>query len=149
MADEKPTIALSELEDCLLWVACEPAFGNQAWICRNTGKTWCISELGDDTGDEESLPEDIGGDSRYLAMPGTRDLDLGNQLALDFARSQETLDFNEVRAIFGRRGAWGNFKYLLERKGLLQTWYAFEQQATREALRAWAEDNDLVVVDDK
>ena len=35
--------------------------------------------------EEEEISEDIHNNDRYLAVPDKRDLDLGNQLAFDFA----------------------------------------------------------------
>jgi hypothetical protein len=45
--------------------------------------------------------------------------------------------------IFSRRGAYRRYKDLLEQKGLLDEWYDFEQQRTRQALLDWCEENGI------
>jgi hypothetical protein len=37
-------------------------------------------------------------------------------------------------------------KGLLQRKGVLEQWYEFENRATERALRQWCEENDVVIV---
>jgi hypothetical protein len=48
-----------------------------------------------------------------------------------------------VATFFRHRGAYGRFKDLLERKGMLETWYEYEAQAVEQALRTWSEENGL------
>jgi hypothetical protein len=42
-----------------------------------------------------------------------------------------------VSRIFSRRGAYGRYKALLERRGALDRWYDFSVKAEEAALRAW------------
>ena len=49
-----------------------------------------------------------------------RELDLGKPLVLDFAREFLPDDYDEVRHIFSRRGAYRRYKNLLERRGALE-----------------------------
>jgi hypothetical protein len=48
-----------------------------------------------------------------------------------------------VATFFRKRGAYGRFKDLLERKGLLEAWYEYEAQAVEQALRTWSAENGL------
>ncbi len=69
--------------------------------------------------DEEELPDDIGDGDKYLRIPDKSELDLGKPLVLDFARQFLPDDFNKVREIFSKRGAYARFKDLLEYRGAL------------------------------
>jgi len=58
-------------------------------------------------------------------------------VALDFAAQELPARFEEIDAIFRRKGAFRRFKDLLEREGLLDRWHAFEEAAEAAALRDW------------
>ena len=89
---------------------------NEAYLDRQSGKTYWHSEFGDN---DEELPEDID-DERYISIPDKRELDLGKPLVLDFAREFLPVDYDEVRHIFSRRGAYRRYKDLLVRRGALE-----------------------------
>ncbi|HEV7877539.1 hypothetical protein [Bradyrhizobium sp.] len=118
---------------------------NEALLCKRTGKVYWRSELSglDEIGEE--LPDDIEKDENYVAIPGKRELDLGKPLVLDFAREFLPNDFDEVRYIFGRRGAYQKFRALLTRRKALKRWDDFESKATERALREWCELNEIEV----
>jgi hypothetical protein len=67
----------------------------------------------------EELPDDIDDSEKYVPIPGKSELDLGKPLVLDFARQFLSDDFDEVRQIFNKRGAYARFKDLLDRRGAL------------------------------
>lgn len=138
-----PTIKASDLEMALEWTSA--SMDNAAWVCRETGRIYW--ETGDPGafGEEEELPDDIHDESKYAPVPGKYDLDLGNQLAYDFARQFLPDDYDEVRDIFRRRGAWGRFKDLLADKDLLERWYAWSDERETDALVEWAESNGFEV----
>ena len=119
---------------------------HQAFLCRKTGKVYERTELLD--GDEEQeLPDDWEDDEKYLSIPDKRELDLGKPLVLDFAREFLPNDYDEVRRIFSRRGAYAAYKDLLARSRALDQWYEFESKATEKALRDWCEINSIELVD--
>jgi hypothetical protein len=62
---------------------------------------------------------------------------------MDFVRSRCPEEIDRVLMIFSRRGAYRRYKDLLEQKGLLDEWYDFEQQRTRQALLDWCEENGI------
>jgi hypothetical protein len=66
---------------------------------------------------------------------------------LDFAREFLPDDFDEVRYIFSKRGAYQKFKALLVRRDALEKWYDFEAKVTERALRDWCEVNSIAVTD--
>lgn len=123
------------------WVSGSPN-DNAAFVSRATGNVhWSssIAEL------DEELPEDIDDGSIYVALPSKHDLDLGKGLALAFAEEQLADSYQTVTNIFRQRGAYGRFKELLERKGLLAAWYDFQAKATERALREWAAEEGLSI----
>jgi hypothetical protein len=120
---------------------------NRAILCRPTGKIYYQSDdLGLDEVNVELPAEDADGEG-YIAIPDKRDLDLGKPLALDFAAEFLPDDFDDVRNMFSRRGAYQKFKALLTRRHALERWYAFEEKATNQALRDWCEANAIEVSD--
>jgi hypothetical protein len=52
-------------------------------------------------------------------------------------------DYNEVRHIFSRRGAYGRYKDLLVRRGALERWYDFSNKSEETALREWCAENGI------
>jgi uncharacterized protein UPF0158 len=98
-----------------------------------------------DVGDEmnEELPDDIDDEEKYVQLPDKRELDLGKPLVLDFVREVLPEDFDDVRDMFRRRGAYARFKGLLIRRRALEQWYDFERKSTERALREWCEMNSI------
>ncbi len=47
--------------------------------------------------------------------------------------------------MFSHRGAYSNFKNLLERRGLLPRWYEYETAAQEKALREWCADQRIQI----
>ena len=82
-----------------------------------------------------------------VEIPHKNDLDLGKRLVFDFVRANLPDDYDHVRRIFSRRGAYGRFKDFLESKELLQSWYDFEAEQQTRALRQWCEDNGIELTD--
>ena len=95
----------------------------------------------------DELPDDIEDDEKYIALPDKRELGLGKPLVLDFAREFLPNDFDEVRYIFSKKGAYPKFKALLARRSAVDRWYEFESKATERALRSWCELNSIAVTD--
>src|SRR5258706_8663932 len=121
---------------------------HEAILCRPTGKIYWRSEFSDlDELNElnDELPEDVEDDEKYIAIPEKRELGLGKPLALDFAREFLPDDFDEVRYMFSKRGAYQKFKALLTQRDALNRWYDFESKATEQALREWCEFNSIEV----
>ena len=92
---------------------------------------------------EDELPEDIEDGSIYIAVPHKNDLNLGKNLVLNFTDERLPDSYATVDTFFRKRGAYGRFKDLLERKGLLEAWYEYEAQTVEQALRAWSAENGL------
>jgi hypothetical protein len=118
---------------------------HEAFLCRQTGKIHWRSETSDLDGLEDEFPDDVEDDEKYIAIPDKRELDLGKPLALDFAREYLANDFDEVRYMFSRRGAYKKFRALLIRRNVLERWYDFESRTTERALREWCAFNSIEI----
>jgi hypothetical protein len=92
-----------------------------------------------------NLPADILDEDKYLQVPDKRELDLGSRLPIAFTRQFLPGDYEGVRRIFSKRGAYSRFKDLLADRKALDQWYQFEQKATEEALRNLCMDNALEI----
>ena len=112
---------------------------NEAYLDRQSGKIYWHSEFGDN---DEELPDDID-DEKYISIPDKRELDLGKPLVLDFAREFLPDDYDEVRHIFSRRGAYRRYKDLLVRRAALERWYDFSNKSEEAALREWCAENGI------
>jgi hypothetical protein len=117
-------------------------FGNQAFVCRETGAVYWRSEYADDS---EELPDDIEDGTKYQALPSARDLDLGARLVMRFADEVLSDHADKIAAIFSRKGAYARFKDYLARIGALDQWHEFENAAREKALREWCAEHGLDV----
>lgn len=136
-------VTFSDIQDAFSFVSSAPQGGNIAVLCKDTGQIYYRSESGsiDEIDDELDCEE-------FMHIPHKNDLDLGQQLVFEFVEMSLPDEYNAVRQIFGHRGAYGTFKYLLECKGLLQSWYDFENEREKEALIQWCEDNEIELTDE-
>ena len=120
---------------------------NEAFLCLRTGKIYYRSDFMDAEDLNDEMPDDIEDEEKYIAIPGMRELDLGKPLVLDFAREFLPDDFDDVRDIFSRRGAYRKFRALVTRRNVLDRWYEFENKATERALREWCELHSIELAD--
>jgi hypothetical protein len=137
-------VSFKDLQDAFEFVSAAGGGEHQAFLCTQSGKITCHSEL---AGDLDPVPDDIDDPEKYLPIPDKRELDLGKPLALDFARQFLPGDFDQVRQFFSRRGAYGRLKDLLVRRGALDQWYEFEAKAEETALRLWCEAHSIELID--
>jgi hypothetical protein len=137
--------SFSDLELAFEFVSSEGIGMNEAFLCRRTGKIYWRSDSLDEL--DEEAPDDLDDEEKYIAIPGERDLDLGRPLVMDFAREFLPNDFDEVRDIFSKRGAYRKFRALVTRRNVLDRWHEFESKATQRALREWCELNSVELAD--
>ena len=134
---------LDEIETAFLFVSSTSQFTNSAFLSKETGEIFYISGMGD----SDDLPEDMEDSDEYIEIPHKNDLDLGNRLVMEFVTEQCPELLEKVHAIFKRKGAYSRYKELLDSKDLLEKWYDFENQRTKEALRQWCADNGIELTD--
>ncbi len=118
---------------------------NRAVLDRQTGQLYYHSEFGDNL-EEDEIPDDLD-EERHIEIPHKNELNLGKPLVLDFVRQVLPDDYDDVRDIFRRRGAYGQFKAMLARRGVLDRWHDFSAKAEEAALRAWCADNEIELTD--
>ena len=132
-------VSFSDLQLAFEFVSRGGMGENEAYLDRQSGKIYWHSEFDDNN---EELPGDID-DEKYIAIPDKRELDLRKPLVSDFARQFLPDDYDEVRYIFSRRGAYRRFKDLLVRRGAIDQWYDFSNKAEEAALREWCAENAI------
>lgn len=137
------TVKLEELLHGFEFASFNGPFEATAYVCRETGAVHCASDYEDPDAD---LPPDLETSERYVAIPGKDELDLGRNLVFSFVEEAAPSEYEAVFGFFRKRGAYANFKALLERKGLLNAWYEFERVSIESALRQWCQENGFEIV---
>ena len=129
-------IKFSDIEHAFFYVSSAPMTANTAILCKETGEIFYAS----DYDDENQIPEEIYFREDCIEIPHRNDLDLGRNLVSEFVEQYMPEDFERVREILRRKGAYGKYKDLLEDRNILQKWYDFENARQTETLREWCED---------
>ena len=133
-------IKFSDIEDAFFFVSMGEMYMNSAILCIETGQIFYISDFSD----SDELPEDIDDEpDKYIEIPHKNELNLGKHLVLEFSAMHLPDNLEKVNSFFHKKGAYSKFKNLLEAKGLLDKWYAFEEEEQNKALREWCKDNDI------
>lgn len=135
-------VDLTELQGAFEWVSDDVA-DSEAFVCRQTGKIYWISD--DGSLESEELPDDMGDPERYVPVPDKYELDIGVRLVFDFTKNRLPDQYEEVRSIFRRKGAYGRFKALLTQSNLLEEWYVFSEEQTLAVLEEWCASEGLAV----
>lgn len=131
--------AFEDNEYAFFFVSSEAYGMNRGLLCLDNGEIYYHSESGDlNELDEENFDCD-----NFLEIPHKNDLGLGFVLAREFAQLRMPEEMPQVERIFRSSGAYRRFKELLSGKGLLQSWYDFENQREHEALRKWCRENGI------
>jgi len=125
-----------------MFVSMGQPYEHMAYLSKKSGKIYYHSEYVDTP---EELPDDID-DPVYVKIPHQKELGLGKNLALEFSYKFIAQKAEYVESIFREKGAYSKFKYLLEKLGMLEKWYAFEEAAQRTALLEWCEENGIRLV---
>jgi hypothetical protein len=129
----------SDVENAYMFVSMSPPDEHYAYLNKETGETYYVSMLGD----SDELPDDLEENEKYISIPHKNDLNLGRDLVFDFISANLPDEYEQVRRMFSKKGAYARLKELLESKGQLEAWYEFEKKATEEALRGWCKENDI------
>ena len=135
-------IKFSDIEDAFFYVSSAPMTTNTAVLCKETGELFYAS----DYTDENEIPEDIYYRDDCIEIPHKNDLDLGRNLVFEFVEEYLPGDFDRVRNIFRRKGAYGRYKDLLDDRGLSQEWYDFENTRQAETIRQWCKDDEIKLI---
>ncbi len=138
------TFKYSDVEDAFMFVSSDRPGMNRAVLCKDTGKTLFCSETGDIDEIDEQDELNWG---QWVEVPHKKDLGLGIDIVFEFVQAYLPEDYDRVRQMFRRRGAYASFKALLERRGLLQQWYDMESEREEQALREWCKENGIQLSD--
>lgn len=133
----------SEIELAFEFVSAAGQFEHTAYVSKSTGTTYWQS----DAAGLDDLPEDLNASDDYVEIPHKNDLDLGKDLIFRFVAQEIPGLHEKVRGIFSRRGAYRRYKDFLADLGLLDAWYSFEAEKTREARLTWCRDHDIQIED--
>ena len=136
-------ISFSNIDEAFFFVSMAQISMNNAYLCKETGEIFYTSEMGD----SDELPEDIDDQDKYIAIPHKNELDLGKVLVIEFTSKFLSEELDEVYSIFRHKGAYSRYKELLERKGVLEDWYKFENERQELALKKWCRENDIEIED--
>ena len=96
-----------ELQHAFEYVSLGQPGEHEAVLCLETGKFLWHSDLADDI---EEWPDDADDEEKYLSIPHKKELDLGTPLVFAFAEEFLPDEFDEIRRIFKRKGAYARFK---------------------------------------
>ena len=133
-------ITYDEIENAFIFVCMDQQYMHNAYLCKETGRIFYTSEMGD----SDELPEDID-EPKYISLPHRNDLDLGKDLVIEFTSDFLPKEIDRVYSIFRRKGAYSRYKKLLSEKGLLEKWYKFEDERQKAALKEWCAENDIKI----
>jgi hypothetical protein len=91
---------------------------------------------------EDEILEDIDYD-KCIPIPGKHELDLGQKLVFSFIEKFLPDELNLIEDYFRHPGAYSKFKAHLDKIGLLDNWYKFEEESQERALREWCRENKI------
>jgi hypothetical protein len=137
------TVNYDDLELAFEFISSGMPTEHRAYIAVETGMIYWVSESSDL---DEEVPDDLGENDRYIELPTKSDLGLGRPLALRFAKEHVPNEYERIWQFFSRRGAYARFKDLLEARGQLDAWYAFEAEHTRRAILDWCAVHEIKAI---
>ena len=133
-------INYSDLELAFEFVSSGYEFEYSAYLDKESGAIYYDSDAS-----EDELPEDLFENEKYIAIPSKRDFGLGKPLAIEYAQNNLPEELDLVHSFFRSKGAYSNFKSLLENKDQLEKWYSFEQEAMKKAILEWCAENEISI----
>jgi hypothetical protein len=136
-------VKFSDLQEAFFFVSGAPQGMHTAILCKDTGEIRYRSE----GSDLDEIGEDEIDWDNWVEIPHPNQLDLAQKLVFEFVESILPSDYERVRKIFRKRGAYGRFKGFLESKGMLDRWHDFENRRQEEALRKWIRENGIVLTE--
>lgn len=139
MTAQSHHVELSDIESAVEFVSI--AYGDgEAYLDTQTG---AIYYVGGDT--EESIPDDLFENNRYLSIPDKYNLGLGKKLTIRFVAEFLPDHLDETYDIFSCKGAYARFKALLNSLEKLDSWHSYEEQSLHQAIKIWCAVNDVEV----
>ncbi len=140
MSEERKISLLDELEAAIEMI--DTPEDCQAYVSKRTGEVVFDAEV---LSGEPCPVDDIENHEDFLAVPDKHELDLGTRLVWKFVRMEIPGLEPKIREMFSRRGAYGRWKDWLHANDLLEKWYEFENESTRQALLDWCRENGIPI----
>lgn len=133
------SVSYDAIENAFLFVCMGQECLHNAYLCKKTGEIFYTSAMGD----SDELPEDIDDSEAYISIPRQSELHLGKELVSEYVSKHFPHERDRVEAFFTKRGAYSRFKDLLRKRGYLDTWYEFEEERRKNALKQWCAQHDI------
>ncbi len=134
-------IKFGDLENAVMFASCGDWCQTGAMVNRESGEIYYFS---DEEGMRDPLPEDAYTD-KYISLPSERDLGIGREQIFSFSKENAKVDFEKVRNMFNRRGAFGNFKDYVFDLGVIDEWYEYENNEKKRLILEWCEENGIAI----
>ena len=134
-------LKFTDIQYAFLFVGSAEYGMHSAVLRKDTGQIYYRSEMADL---DEMSDVDLDWDT-CIDIPHKNDLGLGQELVYKFVAEHLPNEYHRVRQIFRKRGAYGRYKDLLESKGILQSWYDFENEREEQELRQWCRENEIIL----
>ena len=112
-------VKFTDIQDAFFFVSSAGCGMHSAVLHRGTGQLHYRSETEDQ---DETSGEDLDRDA-WIHIPHKNDLGLGQELVFEFVTDHLADEYDWVRQVFRKRGAYSKFKDLLQSRGLLQAWF--------------------------
>lgn len=135
-------VKFDKLEDAFSFVNSAPYGEHKAWLCLENDEILWFSEFLDF--EEQDNVESRLEHGKWIEIPHKNDLKAGKEIVFQFAAEKlSSEDLHKVERFFSLRGAYGNFKDLLQVRGLLESWYEYSNEKKIEALKQWLADEEI------
>ena len=139
---EKKKLTIQELEEAYDMAQSDmDIYQIYIFISRSTREICFLSDVDEDI--DEAEIERLDNDDNFVAIPDKIELDLGKSVVWEFVNREIPQFRQKVERFFKRPGAYSIFKSFLEDLNLLDKWYKFEENSTRDALLRWARENNI------
>ena len=134
ISQSMPSVDLTELQGAVEWVSDNVA-DSEAFVCRQTGRIYWISD--DGSLEPEERPVDVDDPEKYAPVPDKYELDIGVRLVYEFTETHLPGQYDTIRSVFRRKGAYRRFKTILVEHNLLERWYDFSEEQSQAVLEEW------------
>jgi hypothetical protein len=131
---------IDDIEQAIEFISADPSGDSEAFVSLATGKVYYRSEYMEEA---EPLPSDIDDQTKYIALPHKRDLNLGVVLVFNFVEKRLPNKASEVKMMFKKRGAYSRFSNWLDRHNLIDDWHHFRNETTTKTIITWCKNHSV------
>ena len=134
-------VSLKDIREAFEFVCAGGGGEHQAFLCKQSGKLYCHSDLCDDL---DILPNDIDDTEKFLQIPDKKELDLGKPLALDFRPPIPARRLRRRSTIFQQKGRLRQILRICWVEGACSISGTISRRKPRkEHLRMWCDLNSI------